>query len=133
MLSVACLLNDTQLVEDLKALVSFVGYDMAARMEAAPLPQVYSAIRNMGIEVDLKTIATIYADVLPVDEEAFSSLKKIDEIVGRSFANILSAVTNLPPSEKNKQMGVLSIEESVVERLAYFFIIPHAKRFCFFE
>lgn len=121
MLSVACLLNDTQLVEDLKTLISYTAFEMASVQETATLREVYNAIRQMGIEVDLKTVATIYADVLPIDEEPFNNMTEINTIVGRDFRNLVFTIAHLPPSMKSKQMANLSIEESVVNKLGQMF------------
>lgn len=114
MLSVACLLNDTQLVEDLKTVVEFFAYQRAANFGTAPLRGVYADIRSAGIEVDLRTVGYIYAEVLPTTEKPFDSKTEVDDLVGANFKNLADAMMNPGPRTEDRQTGAMSPEEYVV-------------------
>lgn len=118
MLKISCLVKNTQLVEDLKTLVEFLGFQKAADSGQASLMSVYSDVRKLGIEIDLKSVGTIYADVLPLDEEGFNTLDEIEDMTGSNFNGLLNALVNQLPRQGAETIGAMSSEEFVASGLA---------------
>jgi len=127
MLSIACLLKDTQLQNDLRVLVQYIGYSQASVTGKASLRSVYEQIRSAGIEVDLRTIGAIYADVLPTNEAAFNSQDEIDKVVGKNYTDLLRAIM-LENAQQEQTIGEMPSEEWVVHQMAQPFYSAYTEK-----
>ncbi len=128
MLGINCLHKNTPVVQNLEKIVEYVGYQTAAATGKATLLDVYNQIIQMGVEVDLRTIGLIYAQVLPTTDAAFDSVGKIERQAGNSFLNLASAIMQNAPIVENETIGRLSPEEWVAKSLSNMFYSAHADK-----
>ena len=79
MIGVSCLVKNTVLVQDLKDLVEYIGYERVSVGKSASVSEVYNIIRQSGIEIDLQSIGHIYNDTLPKSYQNFQSDLSLDQ------------------------------------------------------
>lgn len=106
MLGVSCLVKNTQLRDDLKDLVEYIGYNQIATGKEASIASVYNIIRKAGIEVDLQTVGHVYNEALPKSYSQFMSDTEVNDFVGKSYKDAIQRAAFLEPAEaKEKQIG----------------------------
>jgi SOS response regulatory protein OraA/RecX len=106
MLGVSCLVKNTQLRDDLKDLVEYIGYNQIATGKEASVASVYNIIRKAGIEVDLQTVGHIYNEALPKSYSQFMSDTEVNDFVGKSYKDAIQRAAFLEQAEaKEKQIG----------------------------
>lgn len=118
MLRIDCLLKDTDIAEDVKTYMQYLGASKAEKGMDASLPAIYNELRKNGIEVDLSSASKIYADVLSIQNHpSFTQRQDVEKISGQYFDNI---ARNLLLQEKTgeKQISELSPSQAVAKRLA---------------
>lgn len=106
MLGVSCLIKNTQLRDDLKDLVEYIGYNQISTGKDASLASVYNIVRKAGIEVDLQTIGHVYNEVLPKEYSQFMSDQQVFDYTARSFNDAVKRAALLEEKEsKEQQIG----------------------------
>ena len=117
MLRIDCLFKNTDIADDVKKYIKYLGGFHAEFDGKAPFERIYKKMRAQGIEIDAKSAAMIYADVLPRDDERFTSNEDLESMTGQKMAD---TVRNLMLRERPKgeqQIGELSPAEAVVKNL----------------
>lgn len=106
MLGVSCLIKNTQLRDDLKDLVEYIGYNQISTGKDASLASVYNIIRKAGIEVDLQTVGHIYNEALPKEYSQFMSDQQVWDYTAKSFNDAVKRAALLEEKEsKEQQIG----------------------------
>lgn len=103
MLGVSCLVKNTQLRDDLKDLVEYIGYNQIATGKEASIASVYNIIRKAGIEVDLQTVGHIYNEALPKSYSQFMSDTEVNDFVGKSYKDAIQRAAFLEQAEAREQ------------------------------
>lgn len=121
MLKINCLLAHTDVIDDMKAAVEMIAMERAAAGRKATLDVVYNDIRSAGIEVDLRTTALMYSEVLPDNAEFFSSMDEIDQVIGKDVSDTIRKIVLNEPVSGEQQIGKMSPEEHVANGIANVF------------
>lgn len=113
-----CLFKNTDIVDDVKTYVKYLGGFHAKIDGSASFESIYKKLRSAGVEIDAKSAAMIYADVLPRGDERFTSNEDLEHLTGQSMSNTVRNLLLRERPEGEKQIGDLSPAEAVVKNLA---------------
>lgn len=105
MLGVSCLVKNTALVEDLKDLVAYIGYDNIANGRSASVKDVYNVIRKSGIEVDLQTVGHIYNEALPKTYNNIESDQQVSDYILKNYKDAIERAAMLEEKTGEKTIG----------------------------
>jgi hypothetical protein len=106
MVSVNCLIKNTQLQQDLKDIVEYIAYDRIGRGKDASVASVYNTVRKAGIEVDLQSVGHIYNDVLDKKYQQIMSDQEVNDYMLKSFNDAINRAAKLQqPKAKEQQIG----------------------------
>lgn len=121
MLGVGCLVKNTALLQDLKDLVSYIGFEQVANGESATVKDVYNVIRNSDIEVDLQSVGYIYNEAIPKDYKQFQSNEEVDDYVLKNYKDAIERAAMLESGVTEKTVGEDKPEMYVVNGLLNMF------------
>lgn len=116
-----CLVKDTRMV----AILGEILEARAAEYITMGLPfsfsNAYSGLIRDGVEIDLESVAAIYADIFDLNEESFTSLDSIERIVGRKFEDALDKISTIRPFTGVRKIGTFSPGKAVANNIALMF------------
>lgn len=121
MLGVGCLVKNTALLQDLKDLVAYIGYEQIANGKSASVASVYNVIRQSGIEVDLQSVGHIYNESLPKEYKEFQSNEEVDDYVLKNYKDAIERAAMLEDNESKETVGQDKPEIYVVNGLLNMF------------
>lgn len=88
MLGINCLLNNLEIIPNLKKIVEYTGYNLAANNKRPTIEAVYNNLRKAKLEVDIQTVSHLYEEVFDLNDETFSSADEVNEARGQTFRRI---------------------------------------------
>jgi hypothetical protein len=105
MTGVSCLVKNTVLLQDLKDLVEYIGYERVSNGKSASVGEIYNIIRQSGIEIDLQSIGYIYNDTLPKSYQNFQSDQEVNDFILNNYKDAIDRATKLEDKEGEEQIG----------------------------
>lgn len=115
MLSIDCLLKNTEYYDGIKQAMEFIAWDRIDRNRTASFDDVYNELRKAGGEVDIETAGHLYNDIFPnAVDERFSHP---DDVAASANADFNANVDNLlrtSTATGEKQIGRLSPAHAIV-------------------
>lgn len=118
MLGISCLARNTSLLQDLKDLVEYIGFEKISNGKPASVRDIYNEVRKAGVEVDLQTIGHIYNEALPKDYKEIQSDEEVNDYILKNYKDVLERAVSLEESEDStKQIGEDKPEIHIVNGL----------------
>jgi hypothetical protein len=105
MIGVSCLVKNTTLVQDLKDLVEYIGYERVSNGKSASVSEVYNIIRQSGIEIDLQSVGYIYNDTIPKSYQNFQSDQEVNDYILKNYKDAIDRAAKLEDKEGEKKIG----------------------------
>lgn len=118
MANLACLIKDTQIVEDIKDILRTAATLEIAEGRTFSLPKAYSLMRDAQIEVDLESVGHVYENTFDLTDGNFTAQGDVNAIVGASFKETLDNLVAMEPSVSNQTTGILSPAAQVAKGMA---------------
>lgn len=119
MLRIDCLLKDTEILEDLRTAVQYLGSLKARKGEDASFRTIYNELRKAGVEVDAETTAKVYETHLTsTGHEAFTKSEDLQYETGTWFDRVIRNLTLQKPKEGEKEISELSPSQAAVKTIA---------------
>lgn len=126
MLSVNCLLKNTQAVKHIKDAIEMLVGDYIDRTGNARLQDIYNDLRKMGLEVDAESVGEIYNGLYGgLEDSAVSTTEEVEEFTGKAFrkqiSSIVDNIVSGPASPLSVEIGMESPEKFAVNAIAKMF------------
>lgn len=115
MLGINCLLNNANIVPNLKQIVEYTGYSLASNNKKPSLQNVYNTLRQSGLEVDIQTVSHVYEDVFDTSNPNFSAPDEIEQARASGYRKIVDKRQQLI---KKNEIGKDSPAVAVSRQLA---------------
>lgn len=125
MLKLNCLINDTQVAEDIKNAIRQLVGDRLSNNQSVTFPPVYNQLRKEGLEVDAESAGALYNDLYGhYNDSALSSESQIREFSGKDVVDQQKAIVDAMEGTqvvKENQIGKLPPEKQVATMIAKMF------------
>jgi hypothetical protein len=126
MANLNCLIIDTQLVEDIKELIREMSIEKMENELPADIATTYREIRDLGIEVDLESVGSIYNEVFSgVESDLITPPEIVEKYVGMTYANsqadVANAIIGKFPDSVEEEIGRMPPEKQISTYFAKLF------------
>src|SRR5690606_29623401 len=120
-LGLGCLVKDTRIVDAIAEILEARAAENISLGLRFPFTAAYHGLRNDDIEIDLESVAAIYAEIFDTNEDMFTSIDMIESIVGRKFEDALDKISTIRPFTDIKKIGDLSPGKAAANHIALMF------------
>lgn len=123
-IKINCLLSNTPYYEDIKSAIMYFANEMLDNDKQPTVQALYNKARKGGIEIDKNSFAYAYNQAFgQADDTAFSTTDEVNEWAGEEYKKLLKETVDaaLGEAPKQKEIGSLSPEQSVVKTIAKLF------------
>jgi len=123
-IKINCLLSNTPYYEDIKSAIMYFANEMLDNDKQPTVQALYNKARKGGVEIDKNSFAYAYNQAFgQADDTAFSTTDEVNEWAGEEYKKLLKETVDaaLGEAPKQKEIGSLSPEQSVVKTIAKLF------------
>lgn len=121
MLGLGCLVKDTRIVNAIAEIMEARAADNITMGFRYPFTSAYHELRNYDIEIDMESVAAIYAEIFDTNEDHFTSVEQLESIVGRKFEDALDKISTIRPFTGIKKLGDMSPGKAAANHIALMF------------
>lgn len=116
-----CLLLDTSIIADIKALMDSYAADLIDQNGKAPFDTIYREIIKDGVEIDIESAAALYKAQFDLTQNFYTDEETLAEIAGETFAKTLSAINKLEDKVKEFKTGERAPARDAADKIARMF------------